>query len=82
MMFHLTEPHVLLPAHRLDKHSMGLSKAATKQNRTVEIELNFARPTTGSHSGRRRGFESDYDQVTILFFCYFLNLQVPVVARF
>jgi hypothetical protein len=35
-------------AHRIERHSGGLSKAATKLNRTVDVELNFSRPMSNN----------------------------------
>ena len=35
-------------AHRIDQHSGGLSKAATKLNPTVDVELNFLRPMSNN----------------------------------
>ena len=56
-----------MPAHRAERHSGNLSKAAAKQNRQVEVDLNFSRPTIQGQANRRRGRdrspEEGYDQV-------------------
>ena len=42
-------------AHISDRHSGVMSKAAAKQNRTVELDFNYTRPGQHSQVSRRRG---------------------------
>jgi len=44
-----------LKAHISDRHSGVMSKAAAKQNRTVELDFNYTRPGQHSQVSRRRG---------------------------
>lgn len=46
-----------IKAHRAERHMVGLSKAAVKQNRTVEVDVTFTRPGSFNQVGRRRGRE-------------------------
>ncbi len=43
-------------AHKAERHSAAFpSKAAARQNRLVELELNYSRPTARDQNSRRRG---------------------------
>jgi hypothetical protein len=46
-----------LKAHKVDRHSDGLSRAEVRQNRMVDVDLTFNRPGAGAFSqhGRRQG---------------------------
>ncbi len=48
--------YVLLIAHRAEKHSGAFnSKADARQNRVVDLEFNYSRPTARDQTSRRRG---------------------------
>lgn len=53
-----------LKAHVVERHSGGLTKAAARQNRTVDLDFSYSRPSARTQVNRRRGrdtHDSDSD---------------------